>query len=108
MWQCIPLFPLLVLELNSISFYILKLNSGDEDVVDEIICIFKGTIFKPNYSSEGSLINTRQMDAVLPLLLQLLDERDGTAQAVIVLVAEYCAMYEICSSDPFMTRLEFS
>ncbi|KAK4755413.1 hypothetical protein SAY87_009170 [Trapa incisa] len=69
-----------------------QLNSRDEDVVDEIICIFKGTIFKLNYSSEGSLIDTSQMDAVLPLLLHLLDERDGTARAVVVLIAEYCAM----------------
>lgn len=96
-----------LLELNPIFFSILKLNSEDEDVVDEIICVFKGTIFKLNYSSEGSLVDTRQMDAVLPLLLQLLDERDGAARAVIALIAEYCAMYVICSSGVFMMALRF-
>ncbi|OWM67223.1 hypothetical protein CDL15_Pgr000675 [Punica granatum] len=69
-----------------------QLNSGDEDVIDLVVGIFKGTIFKLNYSSEGILIDTRQMDAVLPLLLQLLDKRDGTARAVVILVAEYCSM----------------
>lgn len=70
-----------------------QLCCTDEDVIDGVVCIFKKIIFKMNYSSSGSsLSDTRQMDSVLPLLLPLLDERDGTAKAVVMLVAEYCSI----------------
>ncbi|CAK9169071.1 unnamed protein product, partial [Ilex paraguariensis] len=69
------------------------LHCADEDVIDGAICIFKAAIFKTNHSLNGSsLTDTRQMDAVLPLLLHLLDERDGTARAVVMLLAEYCSI----------------
>ncbi|KAA8517047.1 hypothetical protein F0562_017135 [Nyssa sinensis] len=70
-----------------------QLNCADEDVIDGAVCILKAVIFKSNFSSAiGSLPDTRQMDSVLPLLLNLLDERDGTARAVVMLVAECCSM----------------
>lgn len=70
----------------------LKLHCVDEDVVSGVVCILKAVIFKPHYSSGRSLQDSRQVDAVLPLLLNFLDERDGTARAVVVLIAEYCSM----------------
>lgn len=74
----------------------MKLKCGDEDddVIDEVVCIFKETVFKLNCSSEGGATDTR-VDAVVALLLQLLDETDGTARAVAMLIGEYCAMYEL-------------
>lgn len=95
------------LVLNCVFFtqtYILaplKLQCADEDVIDGAVCIFKATIFKMNHLSESSCTDTRQMDAVLPLLLHLLDERDGTARAVVMLIAEYCSMYPSHTIHPF-------
>ena len=71
---------------------ILKLHSAADDVIDGVVCIFKALIFKQK-SSGSSLTDTGEVDVVLPLLIHLLDERDGTARAVVVLVAEYCLMY---------------
>ncbi|KAF2307855.1 hypothetical protein GH714_032638 [Hevea brasiliensis] len=70
-----------------------QLHYADEDVIAGAVCIFKEAIFKPNYYSGDGLTESRQMDMVLPLLLNLLDERDGIAKAVVVLIAEYCSMY---------------
>ncbi|KAL0015619.1 hypothetical protein SO802_002688 [Lithocarpus litseifolius] len=69
-----------------------QLHCANEDVIDGVVCIFKAVIFKPTYSSGSSLTNTRLMDSVLPLLLHLLDERDGAARAVVKLIAEYCSV----------------
>ncbi|XP_057999878.1 uncharacterized protein LOC110663402 isoform X2 [Hevea brasiliensis] len=69
-----------------------QLHYADEDVIAGAVCIFKEAIFKPNYYSGDGLTESRQMDMVLPLLLNLLDERDGIAKAVVVLIAEYCSM----------------
>lgn len=85
-----PVFVVILLTL--IFYYIMKLHSSDDDVVDGIVCILKAVIFKPQ-SSGSSLTDTREVDAMLPLLIHLLDERDGTARAVVMLIAEYCLMY---------------
>ncbi|CAL5362804.1 unnamed protein product [Camellia sinensis] len=70
-----------------------QLHCADVDVVDGAVCILKAVIFRSNSSLAGSsLTDTRKMDAVLPLLLHLLDERDGTARAVVVLIAEHCSI----------------
>ncbi|KAL7197382.1 hypothetical protein ACSBR2_020006 [Camellia fascicularis] len=70
-----------------------QLHCADVDVIDGAVCILKAVIFRSNSSLAGSsLTDTREMDAVLPLLLHLLDERDGTARAVVVLIAEYCSI----------------
>ncbi|XP_057982158.1 uncharacterized protein LOC131167378 isoform X2 [Malania oleifera] len=69
-----------------------QLHSADKDVIDGAVSIFKVVIFRMNSSSRSSISNTKQMDVVLPLLLNLLDERDGTARAVVVLIAEYCSI----------------
>lgn len=79
--------------LFSFFFFSLKIQCHDEDVIDGVVCIFKTALFNPNHSPGSSLIDTRQMDSVLPLLLNLLDEQDGTARAVVKLIAEYCSMY---------------
>ncbi|KAK9941721.1 hypothetical protein M0R45_007417 [Rubus argutus] len=68
-----------------------QLHSAADDVIDGVVCIFKALIFKQK-SSGSSLTDTGEVDVVLPLLIHLLDERDGTARAVVVLVAEYCLM----------------
>lgn len=81
-------FLVFLLTLNSI----LKLHSAADDVIDGVVCIFKALIFKQKLSG-SSLTDTEEVDVVLPLLIHLLDERDGTARAVVVLVAEYCLMY---------------
>lgn len=69
-----------------------KLHCTDEDIMEGVVCIFKAAIFKPNNSSGSRLTDTNQMDAVVPLLLHLLDERDAAARAVVMLIAEYCSM----------------
>ncbi|PON91698.1 Coatomer beta subunit [Trema orientale] len=66
------------------------LHCVDEDVIEGVVCILKAIIFKPHISSESSHTDNRETDAVLLLLINLLDEQDGTARAVIMLLAEYC------------------
>lgn len=72
--------------------FLLKLHCADEDLIDGVVSIFKAVIFKC-YSSGSSDTDTRLMDSVLPLLLRLLDERDATARAVVMLIADYCSVY---------------
>ncbi|XP_021281670.1 uncharacterized protein LOC110414666 isoform X2 [Herrania umbratica] len=69
-----------------------QLHCNDDDVIDGVVSIFKAVIFKPKHSSGSSVTDTKQMDAVVPLLLHLLDERDGAARAVVMLIAEYCCI----------------
>ncbi|KAF7148592.1 hypothetical protein RHSIM_Rhsim03G0016500 [Rhododendron simsii] len=70
-----------------------QLHCADAEVIDGAVCLLKAVIFRSNYSLAGSSsTDTREMDAVLPLLLNLLDERDGTARAVVILIAEYCSI----------------
>ncbi|GLT55250.1 hypothetical protein SLA2020_283890 [Shorea laevis] len=68
-----------------------QLHCADEDVLDGVVCILKAVIFK-SHSAGSSLADTRLMDSVLPLLIHFLDERDGTARAVVMLIAEYCSV----------------
>ena len=88
---------------HAFSLCFLKLHCANEDVIDGVVCIFKAVIFKPTYSSGSSLTDTRLMDSVLPLLLHLLDERDGAARAVVKLIAEYCSVYFFRSFHLFNT-----
>ncbi|KAK6244141.1 hypothetical protein QUC31_010550 [Theobroma cacao] len=69
-----------------------QLHCNDDDVINGVVSIFKAVIFKPKHSSGSSVTDTKQMDAVVPLLLHLLDERDGAARAVVMLIAEYCSI----------------
>ncbi|XP_024965628.1 uncharacterized protein LOC112505833 isoform X1 [Cynara cardunculus var. scolymus] len=70
-----------------------QLCSADDDVIDGAVSILKATIFGTNHLASGcSLVDSKQMHSVLPLLLNLLDERDGTARAVVTLIAEFCSM----------------
>ncbi|KAH6818792.1 hypothetical protein C2S51_002395 [Perilla frutescens var. frutescens] len=70
-----------------------QLMCADEDVIDGAITIFKAVIFKTNHTlSRRSLGDIRQIDAFLPTLLNLLDERDAAAKAIVKLLAEYCSM----------------
>uniref|UniRef100_A0A2P2L6A8 Uncharacterized protein LOC105645187 n=1 Tax=Rhizophora mucronata TaxID=61149 RepID=A0A2P2L6A8_RHIMU len=68
-----------------------QLQSADEGLVAGAVFLFKAAIVKPSYASASS-VESGQMYVVFPLLLQLLDEGDGTARAVVVLIAEYCSM----------------
>ncbi|KZV50268.1 hypothetical protein F511_23254 [Dorcoceras hygrometricum] len=71
-----------------------QLQCADEEVIDGAISIFKAIIFRTNNTlSKSSLDETREMDAVLPLLLNFLDEQDAAAKAIVKLVAEYCSRH---------------
>ncbi|XP_054775738.1 uncharacterized protein LOC129284315 isoform X2 [Prosopis cineraria] len=71
-----------------------QLTCTSEDIIDGVVSIFKAIISKPNCSTGSTNINSRQVDAVMPFLLHLLDEQEGTARAVVKLIAEYCSMSE--------------
>ncbi|XP_011075215.1 uncharacterized protein LOC105159735 isoform X2 [Sesamum indicum] len=74
-----------------------QLRCADEEVIDGAINIFKAVILRTNHaSSKRSVADPRQMDALLATLLDLLDERDAAAKAIVKLVAEYCS---ICSDS---------
>lgn len=56
--------------------------------------MFKAVILKTNHTlSKRGLSDVRQMDVLLPTLLNLLDERDAAAKAIVKLLAEYCSTY---------------
>ena len=57
-----------------------------------VVSIFKAIILRPDYTQEDALADSRKANSVIPLLLHLLDERDGTARAVVMLIGEYCSM----------------
>lgn len=68
-----------------------QFHSADEDVIEGSFSIFKAAVFKANYSSSQSRsTGTSMMDSVVPSLLDLLNERNVTSKAVVMLVAEYC------------------
>ncbi|KAM6568437.1 hypothetical protein CsatB_016422 [Cannabis sativa] len=69
-----------------------QLHCADQDVIEGVVCILKAIIFKPHSSPGNSHTDNRETDVVLPLLINLLDEQDGTARAVVMLMAEYCLM----------------
>ncbi|KAG8371928.1 hypothetical protein BUALT_Bualt12G0013800 [Buddleja alternifolia] len=70
-----------------------QLRCSDEEVIDGAISILKAAIFLTNHTlSKSSLGDNTQMDSLLPILLNLLDERDAAAKAVVKLVAEYCSI----------------
>ncbi|XP_010257323.1 PREDICTED: uncharacterized protein LOC104597470 isoform X2 [Nelumbo nucifera] len=69
-----------------------QLQCIDEDVIEIAVCILKETIFK-KISSGRNIFDTRQLEAVMPLLLNLLDERDSPTRAVVMLTAECCSMF---------------
>lgn len=71
---------------------LLQFHSTDEDVIDEVVSIFKAVFLNSNLSSGGIIHDIRQLDVVMPLLLNLLDEQDVAARAVIILIAESCLM----------------
>ncbi|CAL1385061.1 unnamed protein product [Linum trigynum] len=68
-----------------------QLHCTDEDVVSGAVCILKAAIFK-NDCSSGNALDNKQMNMMFPQLLNLLDERDSTAKAIVMLIAEYCSM----------------
>ncbi|KAK4372602.1 hypothetical protein RND71_007986 [Anisodus tanguticus] len=69
-----------------------QLNSVDDEVIVSSLCIFKAVIFRTNSSLSKHSADIRQINALLPMLLHLLDERDSAAKAVIKLFAEYCSI----------------
>lgn len=71
----------------------LKLRTNNEEISEGVVAIFKAVIFKLQSQSGDSFSDTMCMDVVIPSLLHLLDERDGAAKAVSVLLADYCCKY---------------
>lgn len=57
------------------------------------ISIMREVIFRTDSQSGGCAADTHQLQRILPMLLSLLDERDSTAKAVILLMAELCYVY---------------
>ncbi|KHN26335.1 hypothetical protein GLYMA_19G141900v4 [Glycine max] len=80
--------------MNISCILVPQLNCTDEDVIVGVVSIFKAIILRPDYSQEDALTDNRQANSVIPFLLHLLDEQDGTAKAVVMLIAEYCSMSE--------------
>ncbi|KAL2320785.1 hypothetical protein Fmac_029754 [Flemingia macrophylla] len=78
--------------MNISRILVPQLNCTDEDVIVEVVSIFKAIILRPDHSQEEALTDSRQAKIAIPFLLHLLDERDGTARAVVMLIAEYCSM----------------
>ncbi|KAG9449445.1 hypothetical protein H6P81_009410 [Aristolochia fimbriata] len=70
---------------------LLQLQCSDEGVAEVALIVLRAIIFKTSFSSGASYHDSSEMDEVLPVLLNLLDERDSTSGAVVLLLAEYCS-----------------
>ncbi|KAI3891549.1 hypothetical protein MKX03_033096 [Papaver bracteatum] len=69
-----------------------QLQCVDEDVIERVVCILRATLFIINCTSKkSSILDNLVSEEVLSLLLNLLDERDGIAKAVVSLIAEFCS-----------------
>ncbi|KAG2258537.1 hypothetical protein Bca52824_077831 [Brassica carinata] len=68
-----------------------QLRSNNEEISEAVVAIFKEVISKLQSQSGDSFSDTMCLDVVIPSLLHLLDERDGAAKAVSVLLADYCS-----------------
>ncbi|CAH2063814.1 unnamed protein product [Thlaspi arvense] len=68
-----------------------QLRSNNEEISEGVVGIFKAVISKLQSQSGDSFSDTMCMDVVIPSLLYFLDERDGAAKAVSVLLADYCS-----------------
>nr|VDC62886.1 unnamed protein product [Brassica rapa] len=64
-----------------------QLRSNNEEISEGVVAIFKEVISKLQSQSGDAMC----LDVVIPSLLHLLDERDGAAKAVSVLLADYCS-----------------
>ncbi|KAJ8638025.1 hypothetical protein MRB53_012292 [Persea americana] len=77
--------------LQTSNFLLSLLHCTDEDVIDGAVSILRALIFQPNFPLiKSSHLDLQQMESVFPLLLNLLDERDSIAKAVVLLTAEFC------------------
>ncbi|MED6184209.1 hypothetical protein PIB30_045241 [Stylosanthes scabra] len=76
--------------MNISRILVPQLTCTDEDVIVGVVSIFKTIILNPNHLKEDA--ESGQGNVVMPFLLHLLDERDGTARAVVMLIAEYCSV----------------
>ncbi|MQL83306.1 hypothetical protein Taro_015782, partial [Colocasia esculenta] len=77
--------------LLTISYlFSLKLKRGHHDLVEVIVSIIRSIILRTDFSSGSNAADAHQLEVILPLLLSLLDERDSTAKAVVLLMAELC------------------
>ncbi|KAH7843980.1 hypothetical protein Vadar_023091 [Vaccinium darrowii] len=95
-----------IVSIHTHTLALFKLHCSDEEVIDGAFCLLKAVIFRTNYSLAGSNpTDTREMDVALPLLLQLLDERDGTARAVVILIAKYCSITDSRCLPEVVNRL---
>ncbi|KAG2405658.1 uncharacterized protein HKW66_Vig0049130 [Vigna angularis] len=78
--------------MNISRILVPQLNCTDEDVIAGVVSIFKAIILRPDYSQEDALADSRKANSVIPFLLHLLDERDGTARAVVMSKDDHCLM----------------
>ncbi|CAA6662885.1 unnamed protein product [Spirodela intermedia] len=67
-----------------------QLKCDREDLVEISVSIMREVIFRTDFQSGGCAVDTHQLQHILPTLLSFLDERDSTAKAVILLLAEFC------------------
>lgn len=93
-----------MLAYTFLCLFCFKFHSTDEDVIDEVVSIFKAVFLNSKFSSGGNITDTWKLDVVMPLLLNLLDERDVTTRAVIILIAESCLMYGSVSVPLYMVK----
>ncbi|EPS65004.1 hypothetical protein M569_09776, partial [Genlisea aurea] len=68
-----------------------QLQSGHEGLIDGVIYMLKALIAGTNHiSSRTGIASDGQVADYLPILTNLLDERDAAAKAVVKLVGEFC------------------
>ncbi|XP_078437173.1 ARM repeat superfamily protein isoform X2 [Wolffia australiana] len=67
-----------------------QLKSSDEDLVEMSVIILREIIFGSSSLFGGYNAEAHQFQDIFLLLLNLLNERDSTSKAVVLLVAEFC------------------
>ncbi|KAL2631187.1 hypothetical protein R1flu_015873 [Riccia fluitans] len=70
-----------------------QLRGADNAIIELAVGILRAIFFRPSVSASVTAkeISSSKMETVVPMLLEMLDNRDTTARAVVLLVAEYFA-----------------
>ncbi|KAL3689061.1 hypothetical protein R1sor_015370 [Riccia sorocarpa] len=86
-----------------------QLRGADNSIVDLAVGILRALLFRSSVSASDTAKETSasNMENVVPMLLEMLDTRDTTARAVVLLVAEYFAANpEAAEFEKLFSRLD--
>lgn len=74
--------------MDCLFSYLQQVRGADIEVVEMAMAILRSLLFR-------SSAVTSKMEEIVPVLMDMLDTRDSAARAVVLLVAEFFALYPL-------------